>query len=139
MSLNRRSFLELTSGWLGDGGTGAAPRVTHGDYFVARDIGVAFRRPANWVFIPSEVISAECGDISEASGAGELNPSLMNISKEPWATNPKRFTPGINIWVGPLPAFRGPRECLLSMESGQSFYPDFRYGARPRVMSLTDG
>jgi hypothetical protein len=142
MSLTRRTFLELVGSWLGGSALGlGAQRVIHENYFVAADLHAAFVKPSNWIFIPPETLVAEANEIGRAAFLGDLgeDASVMNISKEPWRTNPKRFTPGINIWYRPRAWFATPAACLRSFEDSQSFYPDFKVTVPAEACTLQDG
>ena len=139
MPLSRRAFLEIVSGWLGAATIGIeSQRIIRDDYFVAADLDAAFIKPSGWIFIPPTALAREAADIGiEASM--EMSPSVMNISKEPWSTNPKRFTPGINIWCHPRPSFDSSVECLERFEQSQSFYPNYHLTSSGEICTLKDG
>lgn len=140
MPLDRRAFLELASGWIGGNAlSGGAYRAIHDDCFVATDLELALRKPHNWIFIPPETVALEATDIGRAASTGGMDPSVMNISKTPWASNPKRFTPGINIWTKPSGIFDHPSECCYSLAASQSFYRDYQITTEPQPVALQDG
>jgi hypothetical protein len=140
MPLTRRNFLELVGGWLGTTTLSeASQRIVHEDLFIAKDLGVAFQKPRRWIFIAPETLAREADDIGEAVGMESMSPSVMNISKEPWTVNPKRFTPGINIWSHPRDQFDSAMTCLNDFEDSQSFYPDFISTGTIHNRQLKDG
>jgi hypothetical protein len=125
--LSRRDFLELLGGLLGQSIlSSSSARFIQEERFVSKDLGITFCKPAHWVFIPPEVLAKEARDIGDAVGASCLSPSVMNISKEAWQYNPKRFTPGINIWSFEEEYFDSLLEMAEYVRNSHKMYRGFR-------------
>jgi len=125
--LGRRQFLKLLGGLVGpDLLRGMPVRFVQNERFVSTDLGLTFCKPHGWVFISPEQLALETADIGSAHDRLDLDPSVMNISKEPWSTTPKRFTPGINVWSYSNKMFHDLDHMVQWTRAGHAMYSDFK-------------
>ena len=125
--IGRREFLELLGGLIGQSVLSVSPaRFVQEERFVSTDLGITFCKPTSWIFIPPETLAEEAKSIGDAVDMTGLSPSVMNISKQEWQTNPKRFTPGINIWSFDEGYFSGISEMAEHVSDSHKMYRDFR-------------